>query len=233
MLIDTLDKSLDTWLYNESNLEAFYDNYRIKNHEVRKRLIERARCKWVVFKPLADSQYADHLLDSYEGSKAIWIYRDYRDVANSAHRKWGSGQKWLVRQLATKDHYPHWFCERVSESARTAVQQLYHENIGEAEAAAIKWYVRNTFYFELGLDKRPEQVLFMKYEDLVHNPSTMYDLVFDFLDIDFHSTYAEGTFTSSVGKEDSPPLASDIEATCEALLAKLDSSRKLMPLHVG
>lgn len=223
MLMDTLDKSVDTWVYNESNLEAFYDNYRIKDHEVRKRLIERARCQWVVFKPLCDSQYADHLLDSYPGSKGVWIYRSYRDVANSARRKWGSGQKWLVTQLATKDHYPHWFCERVPEHVLKTVKSLYHDDLSEAEASAIKWYVRNMFFFELGLDRRSNQVMFIKYEDLVTNPQRMYSDVFDFLDIEYDPAFADDTFASSVGKEVFPDIAPDIEAVCEEMLARLDA----------
>lgn len=225
MLIEALDRSPDTWLYNESNRQAFYSNYRLKSRRYRHQLIRRARCAWVVFKPLCDAHYADHLLDLHPASKAIWLYRDYRDVANSAQQKWVTSQEWMIRHLVTKNHFPHWFCERVPDQVRETVAEFYHPDISEGESAVLKWYVRNRLYFDLGLDARTGQVMLVRYEDLVTNPVESFGQLFSFLEIPFKPAFTAGVFPSSVGKSTPPVLDPGVAALCDELLARLDAAR--------
>ena len=45
--------------------------------------LQKERVPFIVLKPLVESQNASELLDYFEGSKVLWMYRDYRDVALS------------------------------------------------------------------------------------------------------------------------------------------------------
>src|SRR5512145_781212 len=120
MLLEVLGKSLDTWIYSANNPRAF-SNRRIKPVTDRRRLLERARCQWVVFKPLSDSQNIDRLLADHPEAKAIWIFRQYQDVANSAVRSWGPWQLAHIRRIAQNPEWRHWMVERMSDSRRQLV----------------------------------------------------------------------------------------------------------------
>lgn len=169
MLLDVLDRSPDTWVYNEDHRAAF-DNYRIKAFGIRQTLLSKAGCSFVVFKCLADSQNADQLLKEHPGSKAIWIYRGYQDVANSAVRKWGQGQKSLIRLLVSEEGWRHWLVEGTPSDRRELVRQLYSDETSPHTAAALKWYLRNVIYLDHRLEHHDEQVRLVRYERLVSNP---------------------------------------------------------------
>ena len=37
----------------------------------------------IILKPLYDSQRAEKLIDEFEKSKGVWVFRNYKDVINS------------------------------------------------------------------------------------------------------------------------------------------------------
>ena len=72
-----------TECYYESDDEA-YDNYELRENAVIRALVQRSRADCVVFKPLCDIHRIHELLELVPGGKAVWIYRHYCDVINSA-----------------------------------------------------------------------------------------------------------------------------------------------------
>ncbi len=226
MLEGILDGSLDTWIYNESNPRAF-NKYRIKDLETQRQLISSAHSKWVVFKPLCDSQNIDILLDNHPNSKAIWIYRRYQDTANSAVHKWGEIQLNMIRTVVTKPESKRWFCERLSPEIRQIVTNLYHDDMSDHTAAALKWWLRNVIFFELDLLKRGKQVLLVEYEKLVVNPEQVSRVIFDFLDIPFDAKYVEQISSSSINKVPFPDIDPQVAALCDDLLDRLKRAEQM------
>ncbi len=224
MLLAVLDKSPETWTYEEDDPKAF-DRYRIKPLDVRNRLIASARCRWVAFKPICDSQHTDRLLAVHPGSRAVWIFRQYQDVVNSTLAKWPKTQVNHLRRIATDDPDPHWITERISPENRQLVKTVFNEEISTATAAALKWYLRNSFYFELGLHERPGDVLLVQYENLVTMPHEHFQQVFDFLGLEYRPEYSGDVFQSSVGKAREPEIDPFVRDLCETLMTRLQSSR--------
>jgi hypothetical protein len=225
MLLGVLDKSPDSWVYNENNPKAF-ERSRIKPAVERLRLIRQARCRWVVFKPICDSQNIDRLLADHPGAKAIWIFRRYQDVTNSALRKWGKRQLILIRQAASGDDGNNWFVDRMSEEHRQLIRELYREEMSWHTAGALKWYMRNALYFDYGLDQRPEDVELVRYEDFVHEPLEQCKAIFDFLNLSFNPAYVADIFDTSIRKEDFPPIDPRVERLCEEMMSKLNCTLK-------
>jgi hypothetical protein len=232
MIIDVLDKSPDTWVYNENHRKAF-DTYRIKPLADRMRLIRNAHCQWVVFKPICDSQNIDRLLADHPGSKAIWVYRRYQYVANSALRKWGERQLELIREAATNENWDYWFVDRMSNERRQLIKELYSEDMSWHTAGALKWYARNAIYFDYGLDQRPEQVKLVKYEDLVREPLTQFKAIFDFLNLDFDRGYISELFDTSIQKENFLPIDPQVEELCEEMMSRLNQALEPEAVPVG
>jgi len=221
MLMSVLDAAPDTWTYGEDAPAAFRD-FQLRPLEVIDGLVRRNRGEIVAFKSICDSHRADELLDRYPRSRVVWIYRDYRDVANSAVRKWGEHQKDIMRWIHRRDFERlGWRGERLSADFVAWVDALAPESLSPHEAAALFWILRNRFFFDLGLDRRGD-VLLVRYEDLVHHPRLGAERIFRFLGVGFQERYVAGLRTSSVGKRHFPGAREEIVRTCEELTERLD-----------
>lgn len=226
MLMDVLEKSLDTWTYNEDHGHTFI-NYRIKPLEERKRLIQKARCRWVVFKPLCDSQNIDRLLDEHPDAKAIWEFRRYQDVANSALHNWGlEHQRWMIRMAATDPEWDHWLVDRMPPQRRQLVQDLYDDRMSFHTAAALKWYLRNAIYFDYGLDHCTDRVRLLSYEESVQHPVEQFSTMWEFLGMEFQPGYVSEVFATSIRKQDFPRIDPRVEALCEEMTERLQRALK-------
>ena len=221
MLLDVLGRSLNTWIYSANNARAF-DNRRLKPAADLRALLEAARCRWLVFKPLSDSQNIDRLLIDHPDGKAIWIFRQYQDVANSAVRSWGKWQLAHIRRIATQDDWNHWMTDRMSDERRRLVKQHYHEAMSIHSAAALKWYLRNQIYFDYGLNEQPSRVLLVKYEQLVRDPVSSFNVLFNFLGLKFVPSLVSKVYQTSINKEPFPQIDPGVEHLCDTLMTKLD-----------
>jgi len=223
MNIEVLDKSYQTWVYNEANHKAFY-NFRIKSLAVRQPLIRRAHCPWVVFKPICDSQNIDVLLSEHPDARVIWDFRRYQDVANSAVKRWGAHQLDLIRRLAEGETKGHFFFDRVTPEQRQFVQELYHDEMSPHTAAALFWYLRNRIFFDHGLEKMPNRVKLVRYEDSVSDPAGHYKTLFDSLGIEFRPAFVAEVHPSSISKQEFPAIDAPVEKLCEEMMDKLNGA---------
>lgn len=221
MLLDVLGRSLETWIYSANNPRAF-DNRRIKPAAELRPLLQTARCRWLVFKPLSDSQNIDRLLVDHPDGKAIWIFRQYQDVANSAVRSWDKWQLAHIRRVATQADWHHWMVDRMRRERRQLVKRHYHDAMSLHSASALKWYLRNQIYFDYGLDEQPGRVLLVKYEHLVRNPVRAFNALFNFLELRFAPTLVSKVYHTSINKEPFPSIDQGVARLCDTLMMKLD-----------
>lgn len=183
MLQGVLNFSIQTRVYNEDHPKAF-TKYRLRDLKDLSNLIKKAPCKWVVFKCIMDSQHTEKLLDHFPESKCIWIYRDYRDVAESAARKWGDAQRHIIRNIAERDNsWQRWYTETLSDERRELVRTVYHPEISELSAGALKWFLRNKLFFDMQLEKQQDRVLLLNYNRLVTSPREEFARISRFLAI--------------------------------------------------
>lgn len=155
---------------------------RLKPFAQVKEILQQCRTPLVVAKPLVESQHADSLLRQVSRSKAIWMFRDYRDVARSNVKKFRS-QIDAMRAIVGR-RPGNWRSEGVSDEVHAVVAPHFCESMSRLDAAALMWYARNTLYFERELDQHGD-VMLCKYEDLVARPSDTMRRVYEFLEIEF------------------------------------------------
>jgi hypothetical protein len=173
-------------------------------------------------KPLADMPNLPVLLHSFAGSKAIWMYRDYRDVVHSNLAKWGlaNGIRNLRRFLA--DTSPTGAQCRVPEDVRRAVAAHYTEDMPPYDAAALVWLIRNSLLFGLNLETHPNVTL-CRYEYLVQRPAPEMQCIYAFLGHPFPGQHIlREIHAASAGKGASIELSADVESCCRDMLARLD-----------
>lgn len=223
MLMRVLDHSPAIRIFHENHASAFKD-FQLRADGVLRTLVAVNPAPAQVFKPICDSHHADLLLDRFDQAHGLWIYRHQDDVANSADVKWGEHQKQLADAVARGELDAWgWRTERLPEAVIADIRRVWRADLTPAEGALLFWYMRNSFYFTLGLDRHP-RVRLVRYEDLVTRPEQTFAQVFEWVGAPFDRALLAGVRTTSIGRRP-PPLASDeIRALCQSLLDRLDAT---------
>ncbi|MCG3127746.1 MAG: hypothetical protein CHACPFDD_02618 [Phycisphaerae bacterium] len=224
MTIYLLDRSLDVDRFNENHRAAFHFCL-IRDADTVRRLITRSRAPLVVFKPICDSHRVSELLEWHRPSRAVWLYRDYRDVARSAVAKWGdTNRRHLLDLLAGGGDWgwSQWTRGGYTPELLDEVRQHIHERLSANGAAALYWYLRNRTYFSQHLEQHDDVDLYA-YRDLVTNPLGEFARMCDFLGLAFSSEMAASVHARSLARGRCIELEAPIEELCESMLARLDA----------
>ncbi len=225
MFLRVLNRSPSVAVFEETNARAYSDGWRLRSDDHLRYLVHRTNRDIVAFKPLNDAQWVDRLLASHPDSKAIWIYRDYADVANSMVALWGGAQIDHIRQIARgrfKDPGSAALGERVNPAHTELIKQLSEIRLSEFDAAAAIWLLRNSIFFDLELEKRTD-VLLVNYEDAVSGPERCFSRVFRFLGAASTPDSYGNIVSTSIGKHEAPAIDSKILTACARLKKRLDA----------
>ena len=226
MTLRTLDRSLDVDRFEESDPRAFV-HCRILGKEVRDALIARSTAKCVLFKPICDSHRVLELLAEHPGSKAVWIYRNYKDVADSAVNYWGDQTQAFIEDLLEGGGdwgQGPWNREKVAQECLSKIREACADGLSPHGACAIFWYMRNRTFFEQDLEHNPDTII-ARYEDVVRSPREEFERLCRFLSVGFYPEMVSKVFTSSIRKRPFPAISKRIKTLCENLGQRLDRVR--------
>jgi hypothetical protein len=195
---------------------------RLKSFDEVNHIIDSLPARLVVAKPLVESQNTTEMLRRIPRSKAIWVFRNYRDVVRSSLSRF-RGQIEHLR-VAISPPASDWRAENVSESTRRILAGLFSEDISRANAAALFWYARNRLYFEQDLANHPEATV-CQYEQLVATPSAVTRKLYDFLGCDYPKrNLTRGIDALSLDRGADIELDAEIDALCSELYQQLCES---------
>ena len=94
------------------------------------------------------------LLAGFPGAHCLWMYRDYRDVANSSIRKFTTATG-AVRRLCNGESAEGWFEEAASPAVRAALREVYDPAFSRFDYACLTWWARNRLVIESGIIGHP------------------------------------------------------------------------------
>lgn len=176
----------------------------------------------VVMKPIVESQNAIKLLNFFNGSKIVWLYRNYSSVISSNIKRFGKSNGINDIRPIFENEKNNWRSENISDKTKEIIKEHYSESMNIFDAAALFWYVRNILFFELHLDNNPN-VMLCKYEELVSNPKKMMMKIYSFIEDDYPGNKILTTIhTNSLNKGSNVELSSPILALVDSLYKKLD-----------
>jgi hypothetical protein len=173
--------------------------FRIISEDAVRKAIDKTPEPIILFKPLNDSQYVDRLLGMHENAKAIWLYRHYRDVVDSAIKLWGDAQRTIMHEVSKgvyTDPGSRAVGERVTPENLEMVKRFTAKGLSPGDGAAV--VSRNSIYFDLGLQTNP-RVLLGKCEDLV-GANKRFEAIFKFIGAGYSPKYTADIHASSVKK---------------------------------
>lgn len=225
LMLAVLQKSLYSHIYPEENTEVYaYADTRVYSAQHVAKLTKSSHRPVTVFKPLNDSQLAHDLLDTVKNSKAIWMYRDYRDVINSGLAKWQGGWKIIIEAIANddlSDPINKMYTEKVPDGVLNVIRSFKDQKLTNHDGAALLWYLRNKLYFELNLDDH-DDILLVNYEKLVSSPEAEFGEVFRHFGLPFSQRYTSNVHSSSIRKNSHPDFHPKVKSLCDELMESLD-----------
>jgi len=218
MVMEVLDRHWQTEVFHETDARAF-DRYQMRDVETIRSLIERSRASHVVIKALCELQRLRAIMDSFAGTRAIWIVRHFHDVSSSMARQFSSTAD-ILKRMRKDPGLGGWRGEHMSLSVRTLLDDCVKDDITEVSAAAFQWFMRNRLYFDQALDRDPG-VRIVFYEDLVTRPEVAFEAVMAYLGLEFRPSLISDVFAGSVNTADKPAIDPRIEALCQQLFDRL------------
>lgn len=215
----------NTVTYDEISPLSLSDpnRFRMDPLPVVRALIMAQRAPLVVAKPLVESQNTGALLDAFPEAKAIWMFRNYQDVARSNLKFFGedTGHRDLAPILAGDGG--NWRSEHVDQQTLKVLRRLYKPDLPPHDAAALFWYVRNRLFFARGFSENP-RVGLCRYEDLVSDPIGTMKASYGFIDSPYPGDrIIKDVFSHSKGKGRHLDLTPAVKDACRELLECLES----------
>lgn len=222
MLMRTFHRHPGMLVYDEHRSNEAYVDYRIRSIEVIRMLTDQARFAGVCFKPICDSHRINELHSEFPDGHCIWIYRDYRDVANSSLRKFDEPTR-AIRLICTGQPGGGWFQDGVSRLVSATLQEIYRPTLSDFDLACLTWWARNQIIIESGLIGQPNVTL-LKYEALASEPAQILKWLFDRIGIQYKDRVGRYISARSIGRHKSPETDCDVKNLCDTLLVTLDNS---------
>ena len=172
MMLHIFEGDLNTKCFAERSALTSNDTargIRLNAPELIKRQLSRVRAPLIVIKPLVESQNTPALLDYFENSQAVWMFRNYKDVALSNLKHFGINTGINDLRAIMNNDTKNWRAEKVSQHVRETISKYFSEDMNPYDAAVLFWFARNSLYFELNLQADP-RVILCRYEDFVLAP---------------------------------------------------------------
>lgn len=218
MLMDCFEKSLCVDAYNETDPEAFVDYELIPGPDLQA-LLRRSKAPFAAFKSIADLTRCSDLMKVHPRSQAVWIFRNYDDVVNSALTLFKEHREYL-RLILEEPERARWRASNLSEASLDLIRDWYNK-VDDASARALIWYVRNAAYFEQNLDQAKDRILLVRYENLVRDPMQQMRQVYTFLDCPFKESNASHLNPRSVARNEPSSIDPSIRALCDEMFNRL------------
>jgi len=227
MVVRGLEESPEVEVHNENDGAAF-DRFRLRPDPVVRRIVLASRHRYVLFKPLCDSHRVDELLafDTPTAGRAIWAYRGVDGRVRSALAKFGDANLRVLTEIAAGRGGDSWQAQRLSDDSLEVIRSFDWATMSPASAAALFWYVRNSLFFELGLDRR-DDVLLSSYDGLIADPEAATRALASFLGLAWRPALA--AHIERRDAPEAPPI--DIDARVRSLCD--DLQRRLAAASAG
>jgi hypothetical protein len=225
MVARALAASPEFEIRNENDRAAFA-RFRLRPLEDIRRIVRSSRQKFLVLKPLIDSDRADQLLDELgtpSHPKALWTYRAMEGRSRSALSKFGEHNLLVVKAILDDRAEGVWQGRRIPTGVLTVIKQLDAARVNAETAAAVVWLIRNSLYFDLGLDRR-DDCLLVSYERLVEQPDLELRRICGFLGARFADEMTAGIAHRAAHERSALDIEPVVREACDELERRLEKA---------
>jgi hypothetical protein len=220
-------RDLNTSVYRESSRLSSSDPHklRLNSYEEISREFKKNKAKYIILKPLVETQNILQLLEFFSGSKALWMYRNYKDFVQSTVNRFHIDVGINALKAIIEREPSNWRSEKVSDRVYSIISKHYSDEISPYDASALFWFARNQLFFDLDLENNP-RVFMCRYEDLAAHPVEMVNEIYNFMDIEYiiSKKIVQDINTRAIGKGITVELSPNIEELCQSLLTQMNNT---------
>lgn len=222
MLMFVFHRHPDTLVFDEHKGNAAFNRYRLRGTDDIRRVVEKSRYPFVCFKPISDSHQILKLFQAFPDGHFIWLYRDYRDTANSSLRKFAGATR-AIRLVCTGQQGGGWFQDGISPPVEKVLRDVYRPDLPDFDLACLVWWARNQIIFESGLIGLPN-VTITKYEALVSQPSSAVAWLCGRIGMPYRDRIVKTVSARSISRHRAPDLDASVQQLCDESLEALDEA---------
>ena len=222
MLMYAFHRHPGMMVYDEHRSNQAFDNFRMRSFDVVHELIRKSSFPAVCFKPICDSHRSAEFAANFPGAHFIWLYRDFRDVANSSLRKFDHPTR-AIKLICEGKPGGGWLQEGVSPFMQETLSSLYCKGLSDFDLSCLVWWVRNKTIVDSGL-LESASLSVIKYETLVTKPLEVMPWLFDRMQLPFCGRITKRMSARSIGRNPYPAMDIDVHDICQAVLDKLDNT---------
>lgn len=227
---EVFDQDLNTRIFGEFSEISSDDTVcgiRLNSLDLVEQEFAKVSVPFIVSKPLVESSRTLELLGYFKGSKALWMFRDYRDVTLSNIKHFGLNNGIDDLRGVFNNEPGNWRAEGLSDDMRAMVATYFSEEMNPYDAAVLFWITRNSLFFDLGMDKRPD-VLMCSYNDLVTHPERFLRYLYRQVGQHFpESNITAAIHANSIEKGASVNLSPEIEHLAQKMMERLIAACRL------
>ena len=220
MIMNVIERHPDTYVFKESDPRAF-DGFMMRAISQIENLVDRTIPSIVVVKALHEAHDLYWMLDHFEGSKLVWMFRDYVDVINSNQRRFNDTRNY-IDEIVKDPRRGFWRGLGMTDETLAIVREHYSEDLDNNSAQALFWYYRNQLFFYQNFDE-DSRVLLIKYEPFVSEPLNYLDSIVRFVGLEADPNLVKTVHRSSIRKNEPPEIAANIVALCDGMRDRLDT----------
>jgi len=160
----------------------------------------------------------------WAAGRAIWIYRSVEGRARSILARFGDVDLQILRRIA-EGTFIGWQRDCLSEEKLELIRSFDYDRMTPESAAALGWYLRNSFVFELDLGQR-EDVLLVSYETTVAEPARAIQEICAFLDVPYSARLHDHIAPRPMPMEQPLEIDARLGRLCAGLYERLESEQR-------
>jgi hypothetical protein len=225
MLMDVFHLHPETEVFDEARESRSFFDFRIRNVQTIRQVIDQSRYRFPCFKIIADSHILPSILAELPNPKVLWMYREPAPNAASRLAKFRDGTV-SIRALCANLPQGGWFAEGLSRAVARRLLELDRSRFTDFDYACLVWWARNQLYFEMDLASDP-RVRLLRYETLVSQPEPIMRMLCDWTGMEWSKHSMRFVHARSVRKPNVPRMDPQVESLCDDLRKRLDAVQGL------
>jgi len=218
MLMEVLERSLDTQVFHETDNRAF-DGFMMRDESVIRELVEKSSAPLVVVKALHESHELDNLMERFAPSKAFWMVRRYDDMVSSNMKNWPGGRNQLENVIKDK-RSAAWRGLGMTEETHAILRDAYRPGMNDASAIALFWFYRNQLFFDQKFDT-DDRVLPIQYEFFVSSPAIHVRRIAEFIGCRPSQRMETLIHSRSIGKPKPSGIDPHVRELCDSMQERM------------
>lgn len=203
---------------HEEKSKHFMEKYQI-NYKKFDNYLKKTKHKNIFLKPILNSCDVNFIIENYENSKILWVFRDYKDVIFSSMKKFDKRVANEMKSFIKNNISQGWISNQMHFEEKEILMKLENNNFSDLDWMALVWWFVNHTLYRQQLHNNPN-IFLLQYKDLVTKPKEFYYNFSSFSGLCFRNAHVY-IDSLNLGKGKNISLSKEVDVLCKLLFDNL------------